>query len=343
MTQEQGGDINMTQEQGGNVNMTHEHMTQEHRQGDVNIFQQRKRQRTDEVRSAPVKWTEQEDEELAAAVTQHGARQWKLVASCVPTRSHAQCLQRWAKVLKPGLKKGQWTIEEDMRLTYLLNSNWTNWSLISAEISGRTSKQSRERWFHHLDPSINRSPFSAVEDSRIISAQTEIGGRWAKIAKILSTTNSRRTSEAIKIRFKTLDRHGKSGATFPCPQITRRRQSCQYQMPNIGASSISIGTAISSTAVADIDMLTAPVVLNAKDLGEMSTSNNESLDELLLQTVFASQVGASAVAKTVDVGFDFDDASEWLTKVIDDIETNEHLELNFLDEIEFDWLGQDVL
>ena len=34
-----------------------------------------------------------------------GERNWKAIADQVEGRSHTQCLQRWTKVLKPGLIK----------------------------------------------------------------------------------------------------------------------------------------------------------------------------------------------------------------------------------------------
>jgi len=166
------------------------------------------------------KWTSEEDDLLAAAIAKHGARNWKAVADLVPGRSHAQCLQRWAKVLKPGLKKGQWTKEEDLHLANLVHGGWKDWTAIAKEITGRTSKQCRERWFHHLDPSINRSAYSEEED-QLIMAQTDLlGSKWAQIARMLNG----RTGEAIKIRWKTLNRHRLSGSTARCPQITRRRR-----------------------------------------------------------------------------------------------------------------------
>ena len=61
-------------------------------------------------------WTKSEDSLLRAAVKQHGAKSWKLISSIIPGRTHVQCLQRWEKVLRPGLRKGAWLVEEDARL-----------------------------------------------------------------------------------------------------------------------------------------------------------------------------------------------------------------------------------
>ena len=109
------------------------------------------------------KWTEKEDEDLRRAVEKMGGKNWKLVAELVPGRDHTQCLQRWTKCLKPGLKKGPWSVEEDEKLVALVQVeidrlrqsahfdelnlvNRIPWAEIYPKIEGRTSKQCRERY-----------------------------------------------------------------------------------------------------------------------------------------------------------------------------------------------------
>lgn len=68
---------------------------------------------------------------------------WKQIAAEVRTRNHVQCLQRYRKVLAPGLVKGQWTPQEDQLLLSVVNEGHKNWGSLSKEIPGRTSKQVR--------------------------------------------------------------------------------------------------------------------------------------------------------------------------------------------------------
>jgi len=106
----------------------------------------------------PRYWTEEEDDMLQKAVEQYGAKNWKTIAAFVPGRTHVQCLQRWNKVLKPGLRKGIWTEDENNILLEFVREMEPNvdWAEISNRIPGRSAKQCRERWTFNLDPNINK-------------------------------------------------------------------------------------------------------------------------------------------------------------------------------------------
>jgi len=58
-------------------------------------------------------WTREEDTDLAAAVARHGPRKWSLIATIVSSRTEKQCRERWFNHLRPEVKKGGWTPEED--------------------------------------------------------------------------------------------------------------------------------------------------------------------------------------------------------------------------------------
>jgi len=177
----------------------------------------------------PRRWTAEEDQQLKYAVEQRGPRNWKSISELVDGRSHTQCLQRWSKVLKPGLIKGHWSNKEDALLTSLFQAGWDNWTHIAENIPGRTSKQCRERWFHHLDPAINHSLFSEEEDQIILETCDRIGSKWCKIAALLHA----RTEDAVKIRWKTLSRHRAAGKTTRCPQNVRRKTKVSHDLPDV--------------------------------------------------------------------------------------------------------------
>ncbi|DBA00778.1 TPA: hypothetical protein N0F65_004683 [Lagenidium giganteum] len=161
------------------------------------------------------RWTSEQDDALRSAVEEFGQRNWKAIASRVPGRNHAQCLQRWNKVLKPGLVKGHWSYEEDSILERMVLQGCHSWAEVATAIPGRTAKQCRERWRNHLDPSINKSPFTPEEDITIQRAYETLGNRWTQIAELLPG----RTEDAVKLRWKALNPNQKTNAKPGRPRL----------------------------------------------------------------------------------------------------------------------------
>jgi len=50
-----------------------------------------------------------------------------------------------------------------------------NWGEVASIIEGRTAKQCRERWKNHLDPSINKGPWTEDEDKQLMTFYNELG------------------------------------------------------------------------------------------------------------------------------------------------------------------------
>ena len=155
----------------------------------------------------PRHWTQEEDDLLRAAVARHGPHRWKLLAESVPGRTHTQCLQRWKKVLQPGLKKGPWSDEEDRLLLSLVDKNTSargdiDWTAVASGVEGRTVRQVRERWRANLDPNVSKGVWSEEEDNLILAYQAQYGNKWAFIARHLEG----RTEHSVKTRFRSIQR-----------------------------------------------------------------------------------------------------------------------------------------
>lgn len=157
---------------------------------------------------SPGKWTEEEDAELIAIVEAHGARGWKAIAlELGGGRTDAQCFHRWSNILKPGLVKGAWTIEEDeivrreVERHYAENGAGTipRWVDIAKFVPGRIGQQVRERWINHLNPAVVAGEFSAAENEELLRLLKIYGRNWGEIAEKMPG----RSPNACKNRFNS--------------------------------------------------------------------------------------------------------------------------------------------
>jgi len=95
-------------------------------------------------------WTNIEDEILKASVSKYGLQQWARVSSLLARKTPKQCKARWAEWLDPGIRKVEWSKDEDEKLLHLAKLMPTQWRTI-APIVGRTATQCLERYQKLLD------------------------------------------------------------------------------------------------------------------------------------------------------------------------------------------------
>ena len=52
--------------------------------------------------------------------------------------------------LRPEIRKDEWTVQEDLLLVDLLNTNGKDWKMIEEHFPGRTQNQIKNRYFGRL-------------------------------------------------------------------------------------------------------------------------------------------------------------------------------------------------
>jgi hypothetical protein len=128
-------------------------------------------------------WTPEEDAKLTEAVKKHG-NHWVAVAAMVPGRKKGQCRQRWINTLDPAnVMKGQWTPEEDAKLTEAVKKHGKYCAAAAAMVPGRTKGQCRQRWINTLDPAnVMKGQWTPEEDAKLMEAVKKHGKYCVAVA-----------------------------------------------------------------------------------------------------------------------------------------------------------------
>ncbi|GJV90530.1 protein rough sheath 2 [Tanacetum coccineum] len=88
------------------------------------------------------RWQPEEDALLRAYVHQYGPKEWNLISHRMSKpldRDPKSCLERWKNYLKPGIKKGSLTPQEQSLVISLQAKYGNKWKKIASEVPGRTA------------------------------------------------------------------------------------------------------------------------------------------------------------------------------------------------------------
>ncbi|CAM0903054.1 unnamed protein product [Alopecurus aequalis] len=96
-------------------------------------------------------WTPEEDMRLTAYIRKYGHANWRaLPKQAGLLRCGKSCRLRWINYLRPDLKRGNFTPEEEETLIKLHNMMGNKWSKIAACLPGRTDNEIKNVWNTHL-------------------------------------------------------------------------------------------------------------------------------------------------------------------------------------------------
>ncbi|KAK4714274.1 hypothetical protein R3W88_020181 [Solanum pinnatisectum] len=124
-------------------------------------------------------WSEDEDNKLRAFIERFGHPNWRQLPKYAGLmRCGKSCRLRWMNYLRPGLKKGNYSPEEEQLIIKLHNELGKRWSTIATKLPGRSDNDVKNHWHAHLKKRVTM-------DQQIIDQSSESTGRSQNFYKVL--------------------------------------------------------------------------------------------------------------------------------------------------------------
>ncbi|GMI99884.1 myb domain protein 16 [Hibiscus trionum] len=165
-------------------------------------------------------WTPEEDQKLSSYIRLHGDGNWRaLPAKAGLQRCGKSCRLRWINYLRPDIKRGKFSLQEDQTIIQLHALLGNRWSAIAAHLPKRTDNEIKNYWNTRLrkrlsnmgiDPATHKPKTDALGSSTCNPKDT------SNLRHMAQWERARLEAEAKLVR-ETRRQLGSSSSSTPPP------------------------------------------------------------------------------------------------------------------------------
>ncbi|KAJ4703345.1 Myb-related protein like, partial [Melia azedarach] len=118
-------------------------------------------------------WTAEEDRKLIAYIRRYGIWNWtEMPKAAGLLRCGKSCRLRWMNYLRPDIKRGSFSQEEDETIMKLHELLGNRWSAIASRLHGRTDNEIKNQWHSRLKKKRNKDNQVPTTKSLKLGTQT---------------------------------------------------------------------------------------------------------------------------------------------------------------------------
>ncbi|KAG8072442.1 hypothetical protein GUJ93_ZPchr0006g44909 [Zizania palustris] len=184
-------------------------------------------------------WTTEEDEKLMEYIQKNGHGSWRALPRLAGlNRCGKSCRLRWTNYLKPGIKRGKFTPDEENTILQLHSALGNKWSAIAKHLSGRTDNEIKNFWNTHLKKRLIQMGF----DPMTHKPRTDF---FAALPQLIALANLR---QLLVDQQRPWDDHGATAAAAAAGLQQVEAAKVQY-LQALLQSAASIATSPRSSSI----------------------------------------------------------------------------------------------
>lgn len=168
-------------------------------------------------------WTPEEDQKLLDYIKEHGHGSWRALPSKAGLqRCGKSCRLRWINYLRPDIKRGKFSLQEEQTIIQLHALLGNRWSAIATHLPKRTDNEIKNYWNTHLKKRLAKMGIDPVTHKPKNDALLTADGHSksaANLSHIAQWESARLEAEARLVRESRL-------------RTTSSHSSLQQQLPN---------------------------------------------------------------------------------------------------------------
>ncbi|KAE8707411.1 MYB306 protein [Hibiscus syriacus] len=147
-------------------------------------------------------WTPEEDIILVSYIQEHGPGNWRSVPTNTGLlRCSKSCRLRWTNYLRPGIKRGNFTEQEEKMIIHLQALLGNRWAAIASYLPQRTDNDIKNYWNTHLKKKLKKLQTDGDGENRdgFSSPQSVSKGQWERRLQTDIKTAKQALAEALSL------------------------------------------------------------------------------------------------------------------------------------------------